>query len=108
MDEAVITFCGALDGLLYERTHLTAMKAITINGGRIYWLQEFLVNRALARNLKRIREHDCALCQRFFRSTRGPLPSIAAQKLVNGELGRLHERAQALLKQEIEEGALLD
>ena len=108
MGEAFITFCVALDGLLYERTHLTAMKVVTIHGGQIHWLQQFLVNRALARNRKRIKKHDCALCQRFFRSTHGPLPTTAAYKFMEGELGRLQERAQALLKQEIEEGALLD
>ena len=108
MGEAFITFCVDLDGLLYERTHLTAVKVVTIHGGQIHWLQQFLVNRALARNLKRIKKHDCALRQRCFRSTHGPSPTTVAYKLIEGELGRLQQRAQALLKQEIEEDALLD
>ena len=107
MGEAFITFCVALDGLLHERARLMAIKVVTVHGGKIHWLQEFFVNRALARNRKQIATHECALYQRRF-AEGPPRPMTTAFRLMEEELGRLHERMRATLRQEIEIDGLLD
>ncbi len=100
-------FCEVLDGLLYERTRLTAMKVVTNYCGTVYWLHRLLVNRALKEKMKRTRSHECALCQRSFRDPRDSVPA-AGYRLMEEELTSLRLGVQAYFKHEIEEDGLLD
>jgi hypothetical protein len=100
-------FCQVLDGLLYERARLTAVKVVANYGGGVYWLHRLLVSRALTKNLKQIRIHECALCQCSFGGLLYRAPAEAYQ-LMEEELMSLQEEIQSYLKHEIEEDGLLD
>lgn len=100
-------FCDVLDGLLRERTRLTAMKLVTDHGGTLYLLHRILVNRALTQNLKQIKLHECALCEYSFRDPHQSV-SAAAYRLMEERLTSLQEGVRAYFKHEIEEDGLLD
>jgi hypothetical protein len=101
-------FCDVLDGLLCERTSLTAMKVVTMHGGAVYWLHRFLVNRALGENLRLIKMHECALCQYSFRDPHNFPPYAAAYQLMEEQLTIIQKAVRAYFKHEIEEDGLLD
>jgi hypothetical protein len=97
-------FCEALDGLLSERTRLTAITALT-NLGPVNWLQHFLVNRALKKNLRLIQNHECGLCEMTLRNPQhSSLEPVS--RLMEAELTTLRFKVERSLKHELNEGLL--
>ena len=94
-----------LDGLLNQRARLTAVKYLTNYGGFDNWLHGLLVNRALKRNLRFIRMHECPLCQVAFRRA-DVLPADAARELFVKELALVQQNTLPYLNRELNEGLI--
>jgi hypothetical protein len=99
-------FCEVLDGLLAERTRLTAIKVLANYGGTVNWFHGFLANRALVQNMRLIKNHECVLCEYAFRNP-NLSTSTMAYHLLEEEISHLQIGVQAYLKHDIDEGGLL-
>lgn len=102
------TFCPLMDGLVGERANLMAMRFLTQiwSPALLRQIGELGLRFALWQNLRRIKSHECALCQCTLRTV--PHESIpeSADLLIRENLSRIQQDILCQLRAEIGNGLL--